>query len=84
MKCTKEEKIKLIQDNNVNIIWLDNPFVDISAITTLFSSINDKDYTIITIAPKSETHFLVKKSSSIYEKDNTMIESFFVNNYFIE
>ena len=60
LKQTEEEKINLIQDNVINIIWIDNTFIDDSAIESIFTSMNPKEYIIITIIPNTDSHFLVK------------------------
>ena len=83
-KPSREEKIELIKENSVNIIWLENPYIDIDDINSLFDSVSkDKDYTFITIAPKSKTHYLVRKEYKRVDKNNTVLENCFANNYFI-
>lgn len=76
------EKRKLINDNTVNIIWLDNPYIDTGNVLKLFDTIaNHSNLAILTIAPKSDSHFLVKKK---YKNMSTKIlEDFFADNYFI-
>ena len=79
---TESEKRKMITENTVNIIWLDNPYIDTSNILKLFDPIaNHSNLSIVTIAPKSNSHFLVKKK---FKNMNTKIlEYFFADNYFI-
>lgn len=59
LKPTIEEKKTLIKDNRINMIWIDNPYINTSSINTLFDWASNKDYIYITITPKSNTHCMV-------------------------
>ena len=57
LKNSIEEKLNLINSNSINIIWMENSFIDISNMSSLFTKINPyTNYEIITITPKSDTH----------------------------
>ena len=61
LKNSIEEKLNLINSNSINIIWMENSFIDISNMSSLFTKINPyTNYEIITITPKSDTHLLVR------------------------
>lgn len=84
-KKTKEEKLNMIKENTISIIWMDNPYIDISNISSLFNEINDKkDHTFIFVFPFTSTHYLIKKYyKRVSRHDNSYVENFFVNNYYI-
>ena len=61
LKRNKEERKNAIKNNTINIIWTDNPFIDISKQDSLFDSIKSgKENFIITITPKTECHCLIR------------------------
>ena len=81
-KKTKEEKIKLIKEHNINILWIDNPSVDITNIPSLFDSISkDNQYTYIVITPVSDEHYLIRKRYNKKESQIDLLEDMFVNDY---
>lgn len=66
LKRNKEERKNAIKNNTINIIWTDNPFIDISKQDSLFDSIKSgKENFIITITPKTECHCLIRSNGSI-------------------
>ena len=95
-KVKKEEKINLIKENCVNIIWMENEFSDITNINSLFDSINtEKKNYIITITPKSQNHFLLRTKQNSFPLNTNMskiilnyhynvsIENYLCDNYYI-
>ena len=54
-KKTKEEKEKMIKENRVTILWIDNPYIDITASEEVFN-----ENTFIKITPSSDTHYLIR------------------------
>ena len=81
---TKEEKLNFLSKNSVSLLWLDNPYIDCADINTLYNSVSsDRDYTLITICPKSETHYLIRKFYQRRNKGNSLLEKYFGNYYFI-
>ena len=93
MKRNKEERKNAIKNNTINIIWTDNPFIDISKQDSLFDSIKSgKENFIITITPKTECHCLIRSNGSIslnknIDSTNKMncqsFEQYLVLNYYI-
>ena len=94
VKQTKEERIELIKRNSVNIIWIDNPYCDISNLNSIFDSLTtENENFVITVTPKSETHLLI--CSKYYEflqkgyqsqkmlNINLSIEEYLCQNYYI-
>ena len=69
LKQTKEEKIKLIEDNTLFLIWLDNLDINTSQISLLFKSFNKSKF-IFCVLPYSNTHYLIKK----YYTENNSVE----------
>ena len=95
-KQKKEEKIKLIKENCVNIIWMENEFSDITNINSIVDSINtEKKKYIITITPKSQNHFLLRTKQNSFPLNTNMskiilnyhynvsIENYLCDNYYI-
>ena len=54
-KKTKEEKEKMIKENRVTLLWIDNPYIDISTNEELFN-----ENTFIKITPSSDKHYLIR------------------------
>ena len=72
LKKTNEEKLKLIQNNSVNIIWLDNPYIEINV--NLFDSVrNNTNYSIVTIVPRTDNLYYVSIKPFNYFDDNEVI-----------
>ena len=66
LKKTKEEKIDLIKSNYINLIWIDDPEIDISNIDSIFDSVSfTTKHVIITIVPKTENHCLIRTKPSM-------------------
>lgn len=91
LRKKKEEKIHLIRENTINIIWIDNPYININNIS-FSNSIFQKEYVVITIIPKTKTHLLVtiqqsenQLTSFDYSSNKSILlndmicESFFLN-----
>ena len=81
-KKTKEEKIKLIKEHNINILWVDNQSIDITNISNLFDSISkDTQYTNIVVTPVSDGCYLLRKRYNKKESQIDLLEDMFVNDY---
>lgn len=81
-KKTKEEKIKLIKEHNINILWVDNPTIDITNISNLFDSISkDNQYTNIVVTPVSDGCYLLRKRYNKKESQIDLLEDMFANDY---
>ena len=94
VKETKEERIELIKRNSVNLIWIDNPYTDTPNLNSLFDSLtSENENFVITVTPKSETHFLISsKYNEFLQKGhqsykmmniNLSIEEYLCQNYYI-
>ena len=87
LKQSKEEKIELIKENRVNIIWIDDSYLDITHIDSMFNShLNKKEATIISISPKTESHLLVT-TKRLSQKENSdkkiNIHDFFADHFYM-
>ena len=68
LKNSIEEKLNLIKSNSINIIWMENSFIDISNMSSLFTKINPyTNYEIIVIDDCSTdgTYEMLQKNKDI-------------------
>ena len=82
---TKGEKQGLLNNNSINIIWVDSPITSIEKIASAFNSYNTAiQYSLVIIYPETETHYHIKVK---YSKDSTkmipLIQNSFLSDYII-
>ena len=66
-------------------MWNDNPYTDTSELHFLFDTIKENSqYTIIIIAPKSKTHYLITTTTSKSPKENLKPEQLYFNTLFCQ
>ena len=91
LKKTNEEKLKLIQNNNVNIIRIDNPFIETNVISNLFDSVrNNTHYSIVSIVPRTDNLYYVSIKPFNYFDDKLInkgnrldVNDIICDNYYI-
>ena len=75
----------MIKTNAVNIIWNDNPFIDINSISYLFDSACNKNYSIISIVHRTDTVYYVSINPFKYfdKYEDKSINNLMCDNYYI-
>ena len=77
---TSKDKIQMLKQNKINLIWINNSRTDIEIINNVFTANANSPFYLFFISPVSDSHcFIRKRASSKKEK----VESLFIHDYII-
>lgn len=80
LKTSKNQKIQMIEQNKINLIWINNSRIDIDQINKVFNLNESSCFYLFFISPVSDSHCFIRKNASSKKEK---IESLFIHDYII-
>ena len=73
-----------LNNNCVNIIWVNSPISSVDKIISLFNLYNSNQYSLIIVYPETDTHYHIKvRFSKENQKILPLVKTAFLNDYII-
>ena len=81
---SREDKKMQLNNNCVNIIWVNSPISSVDKIISLFNLYNSNQYSLIIVYPETDTHYHIKvRFSKENQKILPLVKTAFLNDYII-
>ena len=81
---SREDKKMQLNNNCVNIIWVNSPIASVDKIISLFNLYNSNQYSLIIVYPETDTHYHIKvRFSKENQKILPLVKTAFLNDYII-